>query len=153
MIKIIAVDRIKDKNIKNLIDIYLKRMVSRLKVDILEVTPSKYETFDKIDKAKEIESDKILSLCKKEEMIITLDESGVLVSSVDFAKLIFETLNYKHVTCIIGGAYGLSRNLIGQADNVISLSKMTLTHEMARLVLVEQIYRAYTIYCGIKYHN
>ena len=86
-------------------------------------------------------------------MIITLDETGKQYTSRDFSSLIYDNLNYRHISFVIGGAYGLSDIIINKADIVLSLSKMTYTHEMARLILIEQLYRAYTINNNILYHH
>jgi len=156
MIKIVAIDRVKEKSIKDAIDIYLKRLVNRLRIDIIEISPVKYNTFDDIEKAKNIESEKILNLIKgssKNSLLIALDEKGSQLTSIEFCNLIYETINQRHLTFIIGGAYGLAEQIIQKVDIVVSVSKMTFTHEMVRLFLVEQIYRAYTINNNISYHN
>ena len=163
MIKILAIDKIKEKAIRDSIDIYLKRLENKLKIEIIECPPAKYHTFDSLEKAKVIEAEKLMSNIFKRELsssavvqksfIIALDERGIQYNSPDFSKLLYETLNHKHIVFVIGGAYGLSEDILLNADLVLSLSKMTFTHEMARLFLVEQLYRALTIEKNIKYHN
>jgi 23S rRNA pseudoU1915 N3-methylase RlmH len=181
MIKIVAVDKIKEKSLRSMIDIYLERLSGKLRIDIIEITPAKYHTFDNIEKAKDIEGERIerslgsrvrrdvdcfvskarrtLAMTNTEipnkdnSLVIALSETGSFYSSLDFSKLIYRTLPHKHICFIIGGAYGLSERVLALADIKLSLSKMTFTHEMCRLFLIEQIYRGYTISEGIKYHN
>jgi 23S rRNA (pseudouridine1915-N3)-methyltransferase len=154
MIKILAVDRIKEKSLRSMIDIYLERLTGKLRIDIVEITPAKYHTFDNMEKARDIEGERIIKcLPHDDHLIISLDETGTQYNSSDFSKLIYNTLPHKHLCFIIGGAYGLSERVLALADMKLSLSKMTFTHEMCRLFLIEQIYRGYTINEGIKYHN
>ncbi|MCL2063684.1 MAG: 23S rRNA (pseudouridine(1915)-N(3))-methyltransferase RlmH [Candidatus Cloacimonetes bacterium] len=155
MIKIITIDKIKENAIKNLIDLYLKRLENRQKIEIIEIHPEKYHLSDSFEKAKDIEGDRIIKKITNFSIstIISLDEKGHPFTSLDFSKMIAQTLNQKHLTFIIGGAYGLSENVLKRSDFILSLSKMTFTHELARLFLIEQIYRAYTLNNNIKYHN
>lgn len=153
MIKIIAIDKIKDKNLKTEIDIFLTRLNNKLKIEIIEISPAKYHTYDNIELAKIFEANKILSYVNPDSFVFVLDEQGKQFSSIDFSKQIESILNHKHIIFIIGGAYGLSQDIKKRADTLISFSKMTFTHEMIRLFLTEQLYRAYTINNNIKYHN
>jgi len=153
MLQIIAIDKIKESWIREGIDIYVKRLSNRLKLEIIELPAAKYSIYDNITKAKEFESLKILSLLTGSDMVVALDEKGSSYSTIAFSNLVFDTINHKHIKFVIGGAYGLHESIIDKADLVLNLSKMTFTHEMGRLFLVEQIYRAYTINAGIKYHN
>jgi len=86
---------------------------------------------------------------------VALDSTGKLLSSEDLSSFItsLENQSVKKVSFIIGGPLGLAGNQLKKADMVISLSPMTFTHDMARLLLVEQLYRAYTIKAGEKYHK
>jgi len=153
MLKIIAVDKLRDDGIKKGIDVYLKRLNNRLKVEVVEITPAKYSTYDSVEKAVDKEGSKILETLNSQDFIVTLDEKGKQYTSVGFSELIYNTINHKHITFIIGGAYGLSDKIKERSNLVMCLSKMTFTHEMARLFLVEQVYRAYCIHGGIKYHH
>ncbi len=87
--------------------------------------------------------------------IVALDSRGKQYSSDEFAKLIadWEMQGIKHVCYLIGGPDGHSTKVIRSANLVLSLSQMTFTHDMARMLLVEQLYRAYTINAGEKYHK
>lgn len=86
---------------------------------------------------------------------VVLDNTGKQMSSVEFSRLIsdWELKGRKHITYLIGGPEGHSREVLGSADFCLSLSKMTFTHDMVRLLLLEQIYRAYTIKAGEQYHK
>jgi len=88
-------------------------------------------------------------------LIVALDSVGRQFTSESFAKKIveYELRGIKHVSYLIGGPDGLSSDVSASADLLLSLSKMTFTHDMVRLFLVEQLYRAYTIKAGEKYHK
>lgn len=90
----------------------------------------------------------------KNSTIITLDPRGKMMSSEKFAQLIQKNFEEaRNITFIIGGAYGLAKNLIQEADLVLSLSDMTMPHLLAKLILIEQIYRAQTILENHPYHK
>jgi len=153
MLRVIAIDKIKDINYKNAINDFLQRLNNRLKIDIIELAPAKYINFDSKEKAIDKEADKILESLNHQDYVIILDDKGKHLNSHEFSTLIFDTLNHKHITFIIGGAYGLSSKIKDKSNIMLSLSKMTFPHELARLVLIEQIYRAYCINSNIKYHH
>jgi 23S rRNA (pseudouridine1915-N3)-methyltransferase len=136
-IKIYAIGKIKEKNIQSMIDEYLKRLKIFAKVEIIELK----------DKGIIKESDEIIKLIDNNTYI--LDELGNEYSSIEFSKLIENTDNIK---LIIGGAEGIN-NEAKKKSKTIALSKMTLTHEMARLVLIEQIYRSMMIINNRSYHK
>lgn len=136
-IKIYAIGKIKEKNIQSMIDEYLKRLKIFAKVEIIELK----------DKGIIKESDEIIKLIDNNTYI--LDELGNEYSSIEFSKLIENTDNIK---LIIGGAEGIT-NEAKKKSKTIALSKMTLTHEMARLVLIEQIYRSMMIINNRSYHK
>ncbi|MEM5792962.1 MAG: 23S rRNA (pseudouridine(1915)-N(3))-methyltransferase RlmH [Candidatus Aenigmatarchaeota archaeon] len=139
-IKIIAVGKVKEEFIKEGIDEYLKRIP---KIDILEIR----------DLGKKLESQKMIEKLKKFNGVkILLDEHGIEMTSLEFSKLIKENLS-KNICFVIGGPEGLDESIFEFGDLKLSLSKMTLTHEMARLFLIEQIYRAFTLIEGKKYHR
>jgi 23S rRNA (pseudouridine1915-N3)-methyltransferase len=91
----------------------------------------------------------------KSSLLVALDRSGRGLSSEEFAHLIkaWEGQGTKGLSFIIGGPLGLSATVLRQADFILSFSKMTFTHDMARFLLVEQLYRAYTINAGSRYHK
>ncbi len=105
--------------------------------------------------AKKQEGEHLLSSCSKSSYLVALDPSGRQLTSEELAELIdnWENQSRQVVSFLIGGPEGLDQALLKKADIILSLSKMTFTHEMARLLLLEQLYRAYTINAGTKYHK
>jgi len=99
-----------------------------------------------------VEEDKILNRAWKDSYKIVLEIKGKEFSSEDFAKLLGKIMEKGKVTFIIGGPFGLSKPVIEKADLKFSMSKMTFTHQMVRIILLEQIYRGFTILKGKKYH-
>ena len=106
-------------------------------------------------RALQLEGEQLLENCSKSAYVVVLDPGGRQLSSEEFAKTIddWEGKGRQVVSFIIGGPEGLSPVVIARADLLLSLSKMTFTHEMARLLLLEQLYRAYSIKAGTKYHK
>lgn len=143
-IKIIQVGKTKHKYIDSGVDEFLKRLKPFANIEIIDIKP---------EKSIDDEGVKILKAAK-DGLIVVLDEKGKEFSSQEFAWLLEknkdrgETVNF-----IIGGAYGTSPALKEKADVIISLSKMTFTHQMIRLFLIEQIYRGVCIFLGREYHN
>lgn len=107
------------------------------------------------EKIKEAECSEILNKIKPSDFIILLDEKGKEFPSIVFSNFLQEKMNSgeKNVVFIVGGAYGIHESLIKRANYVMSLSKMTFSHQMVRLIFLEQIYRALTIIKGEPYHH
>ncbi len=144
MIRIITVGKIKDKNIQNLINDYYSRTQHFYKIELIQI---------KEENKKEKETQNIERQIK-EGLIIVLDETGKLLKSIELSNLIKEKQNNNiTITFIIGNYYGLNDKIKQKAHFLLSLSKMTVTHEMAQLILIEQIYRAQTIIKGLPYHK
>jgi len=97
----------------------------------------------------------LLELIEPRSLVVVLDRTGRQLDSEALADLFqqWQEQNRRTISFVIGGALGLSRQAVASADLVLSLSKMTFTHEMARLLLMEQVYRAFTILAGSKYHK
>jgi 23S rRNA (pseudouridine1915-N3)-methyltransferase len=153
-IKIICIGKIKEKYIEDFISEYTKRLGAFCNLNILEfkeIPPSK--TFPKERSIKE-EGEIILKNISTDDFVIAMDEKGKEFSSIEFSKII-KTHNDVGVTLcfIIGGPYGLCDEVRSRANSIISLSKMTFTHNMARIFLIEQIYRGFCIISGKEYHN
>jgi 23S rRNA (pseudouridine1915-N3)-methyltransferase len=136
-VRIYAVGKVREKSIQSLIDEYLKRLKVYAKLEIVEIKDA--------DILKE--SIEIARLIDANTYV--LDESGANLSSMEFSELINRNDNIKF---IIGGACGISKEAKAKAK-LISLSKMTFTHELARLILIEQIYRAMMIINNRSYHK
>lgn len=137
MIRVICVGKIKEKWIKAGVDEFLKRIKRFSKIEVIELKDSDVEK----------EGEKILSLLKNQPVL--LDEKGKRLSSKEFSQFI----KYKDIDFIIGSSNGTSNNLKDNIRDKISISDMTFTHEMARLFLIEQIYRGFTINKNIPYHK
>ncbi|MCK9295806.1 MAG: 23S rRNA (pseudouridine(1915)-N(3))-methyltransferase RlmH [Desulfobulbaceae bacterium] len=103
----------------------------------------------------QLEGEQLLESCSKSAYVVALDPGGRQLSSEEFAGTIdnWEGQGRQVVTFVIGGPEGLSPAVLARADLLLSLSRMTFTHEMARLLLLEQLYRAYSIKAGAKYHK
>lgn len=149
MIKIVCVGKIKEKFLSLAISEYLKRLSKYTKVDIVQVADEA-----NAEKALKVEGEKILSKIKPDEYVIALDISGERISSIEFAKKIDSVFNnYSKLTFVIGGSYGLSSLVKKRSNYLLSFSKMTFPHQMFRVILLEQIYRAYKINNNESYHK
>lgn len=141
-IKIIAIGKIKDRSYSQKIEEYIGRIRHDARLEIVEIKDSDPET----------EGAKIAEHCRREHaQVIALDERGKLFSSLEFARKLAAIPG--KVVFVIGGPFGLSEEAKKNAHECMALSPMTFTHEITRLLLVEQIYRAITIIKGRKYHK
>lgn len=156
-IKIYAIGKIKDFY-KDGVDEYLKRISGYSKIQVTEVKddsisekPSDLE----IKKAIDNEGRRVLSLLKNNEFLIGLDLNKKEFTSEEFASFLLDKIvnNGSSVSFVIGGSYGLSDELKNRANASICLSKLTYPHQLARLILVEQIYRAFKIINNETYHK
>jgi 23S rRNA (pseudouridine1915-N3)-methyltransferase len=143
--RFIWVGKTKDKNWKALQEEYLARLSHFSKYEIIEIR----------DSDKETEGAKIIENFSKTGLNCVLEPIAKQLGSEQLAEKIehLQNLGTKEITFIIGGAEGLSREVVKKADFGLSLSLLTLTHEAARVVLIEQIYRAYTIIKGYPYQK
>lgn len=157
-IDIICLGNIKNSFIKIGIEEYLKRIKTFCKINIIEIKESKFNDEDEfsINKALINESKSILSKIAKNTYIIGLFVDGNNISSIELSKKVNEIVNklfINRICFIIGSSYGLHKEVEKLCDYKLSLSKMTFTHEMARLLLIEQIYRVFCINNNINYHK
>lgn len=154
-IKLIALGKIKEKFLKDGIDEFLKRLTPYANVEVIELTPIEIKDENLIEKVLEQEGEKILANIKPNSYVITLEIKGKAFSSEEFAEKIEEIGNqgYNEVAFVIGSSCGLSQAVSGRSDLKLSLSKMTFLHQFARLLLIEQIYRAFKIQKGETYHK
>ena len=144
-ITIIAIGKLKEKYLVDAVNEYLKRLKPFANVDIVELPECR--TVDE-------ECEKILSRLSKDAWICVLDVIGEAMSSEELAQTISnQALNgQSKLIFVIGGAFGLNEKLRGVANLRLSLSKMTFTHQMTRVILLEQIYRSFKINRGEPYH-
>ena len=157
-IKIYAIGKIKEQYLKEGIDVYLKRIQPYSQIEIVEVNdePIAENPHDsEIKKAIDLEGQKILKLLKANEYLIGLDLNKKELNSVEFAEYLHKkcVLGRSSISFVFGGSYGLSDKLKQRCNDSISLSKMTFLHQMTRLILLEQIYRAFKINRNETYHK
>lgn len=154
-IKIIALGKIKEKFLKEGIDEFLKRLTPYASIEIHEINPVEIKDENLIQKALEQEGEKILTQIKPNSYVITLEIEGMNFSSEKFAQKLEEITNqgYNEIVFVIGSSCGLAKAVSNRADLKFSLSKMTFLHQFARLLLIEQIYRAFKILKNETYHK
>lgn len=154
-IKLLAIGKTDDKNLQTLIEQYQKRLSFYVKFD-LEVIPD-IKNAKNLSEAqqKEKEGELILSKITPTDQLILLDENGKSFSSVGFSDYLQKKMNsgVKTLVFVIGGPYGFSDMVYQKANGKVSLSEMTFSHQMVRLFVVEQIYRAFTILRNEPYHH
>ena len=154
-IKIIALGKIKEKFLKEGVDEFLKRLTPYSSVEIIELAPIEIKDENLIDKVLDEEGDKILSIIKPSSFVVTLEIKGKMFSTEEFSQKFEELINdgVSELVFVIGSSCGLSEKVSARADLRMSMSKMTFLHQFARLILVEQIYRAFKIMKNEKYHK
>lgn len=154
-IKIVAVGKIKEQYLKDAIKEYEKRLSPFCSFSVVEVVAEQINDESLCEKYKELEADRILQQVKQGSFVITLEILGKTFSSEDFAEKIKDISNtgINDITFVIGGANGLHNKVSSVSSLKLSFSKMTFTHQMIRLLLVEQIYRAFKINNNEKYHR
>lgn len=132
---------------------FLKRIEKFTAISITEFPDLKGQTQAKI--IKQAEAEKILAKLKPDDLLILLDENGKAMNSVQFAQFIEkkENQSVKKVIFLIGGAFGFDEKIYLRANDKLSLSNMTFSHQLIRLIFLEQLYRAYSIIHGLPYHN
>lgn len=157
-ITIAAVGKLKEKYLKEAISEYSKRLSRFSEVEIIEVD-DEYAP-DTLSKAQESqvkkkEADKLLKRVKQGSYVILLDLAGEQTTSSGFSAKIENIMlsGNSHITFIIGGSLGLDQSLINIADYRLCLSKMTFPHQLARVILIEQVYRAFKIIKNETYHK
>lgn len=151
MIKIICVGKIKEAFYRDAIEEYKKRIQKYSKIEIIEVPDFALEQ-PELNRQKEKEV--ILKYIKPREHIVTLEIEGKQYDSVSFANKIDHVFqNSSTITFIIGGSDGLANEIKSLSNNAISFSKMTFPHQLFRIILLEQIYRAFKINYNESYHK
>lgn len=157
-IKIYAIGKIKEQYLKTGIDEYLTRLKPYCQVEIVEVNDEPIADnphLSEIKKAIDLEGQKVLKLLKPSDYLIGLDLGKKELDSLSFAQYLNEKfiIGGSSISFVIGGSYGLSDALKSRCNDSISLSKMTFLHQMTRLILLEQIYRAFKINRNETYHK
>lgn len=157
-INIICVGKIKENYLKDAISEYSKRLTKYCTLNIIELPDEKIPNNPNqkdISIIKDKESKNIISHLKKDSYIICLDLKGKQYTSEEFSKKI-ENISLNHtssITFIIGGSLGMSEELLNKSNELICFSKMTFPHQLFRVFLLEQIYRAFKISNNENYHK
>ena len=153
-IRLLVVGKTKEKEIQSGIDEYLKRLTRYTNFQMEVIPDVKVSKKMSAGEVKSLEGKEIIKRLDK-DVLILLDEKGKEFTSVGFSKWIEnqQLSSTKQLTFLIGGAYGFSEEVYQRASSKIALSKMTFTHQMIRLIFIEQLYRAFTIIKGEKYHH
>ncbi|KIA86071.1 23S rRNA (pseudouridine(1915)-N(3))-methyltransferase RlmH [Kaistella jeonii] len=154
-INLVCIGKTDDKEIQNLIKYYQNRLPKHWNFDLTEIADVKNAKNLSPELLKKEEGKLFLNQSENSDFIVLLDEKGKQFTSREFSAKIDHWMNssVKKLSFFIGGAYGFSEEIYERANEKISLSKMTFTHQMIRLFFVEQLYRADQILQGKPYHN
>lgn len=154
-INLLCIGKTDDKEIKSLISYYQNRLPKHWNFDLIEIPDARNSRNLSSELLKKEEAKLFLNHIENSDHNVILDEKGKQFTSREFAAKIdnWQNTSVKKVNFLIGGAYGFSEEIYGVANEKISLSKMTFTHQMIRLFFVEQMYRADQILQGKPYHN
>ncbi|MDX1583698.1 MAG: 23S rRNA (pseudouridine(1915)-N(3))-methyltransferase RlmH [Thermoanaerobaculia bacterium] len=153
-LRLIWVGRISDRSCSRLVETYLGRVRQYFPAEITVVSPEKARSRSD-EEIIAIESSRLVDALPARGKVVVLDERGGQMSSVAFGTwLERETVHNPYgVSFVMGGDLGLDDGIRSRADRVLALSQMTLPHELARVVLLEQIYRACTLIRNVRYHK
>lgn len=154
-INLLCIGKTDDKEISSLVQYYLNRLPKHWNFEITEFPDVKNAKNLTPELLKKEEAKLFLNFIENSDITVVLDEKGKQFTSREFSSKIENWMNVsvKKVNFLIGGAYGFSEEIYSRANEMMSLSKMTFTHQMIRLFFVEQIYRADQILQGKPYHN
>ena len=154
-IRLILVDKTREKYFQQAELEFLKRIRRYANIEVLIVRGEKLTGSKTNSQIISIEAARIRQKFDKNEFRIALDKGGEQFSSDAFANFISTLMNrgFSQINFIIGGPLGLPKDLLQECDKTLSFSKMTFTHEMSRVILLEQVYRAFTILNNEKYHK
>lgn len=154
-INILCIGKTDDREIKNLFSYYKARLPKHWNFEMIEIPDVKNARNLSPDLLKKEEAKLFQNYFENSDLVILLDEKGKQYTSREFAQKMDSWMNssVKKINFLIGGAYGFSDEIYQRANEKIALSKMTFTHQMVRLFMVEQFYRADQILQGKPYHN
>ena len=154
-IKLIAIGKTDRSELEELIAVYKNRLKHYIKFQIDIIPDIKNRKNLSEAQQKEKEGELILAQLQPTDTLILLDEKGKQYSSMDFAQFLQKKMNsgIKNLVFVIGGPYGFSDAIYAKSSGKISLSKMTFSHQMVRLFIVEQVYRGFTILRNEPYHH
>ena len=143
-INLLCIGKTDDKEIKNLINYYLTRLPRHWNFEITEIPDVKNARNLTPDLLKKEEAKLFLNIIENTDLVVLLDEKGKQFTSREFAQKLdsYQNNSIKKICFLVGGAYGFSEEMYQRANEKISISKMTFTHQMIRLFFVEQIYQS-----------
>ena len=154
-IKLLAIGKTDSASLHQLITDYEKRLSHYIKFE-LDIIPDikNVKNLSEIEQ-KEKEGELIIKKLNNTDVLVLLDENGKQLDSIEFSKYLQKKMNsgLKQLVLAIGGPYGFSAAVYAKAQGKLSLSKMTFSHQMVRLFLIEQVYRAFTILRNEPYHH
>lgn len=153
-IRIICVGKNRDPYLKSGIELYEKKLKRYCKLDWEIIKEANYNRESQVQWVQE-ESTRLIRTISPKSFTIACDEHGASFSSTKLANQFGNAANkgFSQIDFVIGGAFGLSKDLSSKANLTLSLSPLTFTHQMVRLILIEQIYRVFTILNNEKYHH
>ena len=154
-IKLLAIGKTDSKELQQLIDDYQKRLGFYIKFEFEIISDLKNTKNLTEDQQKQKEGELILGKLNTTDILILLDENGKQMDSISFSNYLQKHMNsgIKQLVFVIGGPYGFSEEVYNKAQGKLSLSKMTFSHQMVRLFVIEQFYRAFTILRNEPYHH
>lgn len=154
-IKLLAIGKTDDKNLAALIQTYQNRLKHYIKFEFEMIPDLKNAKNLSEIQQKEKEGELLLKKIQETDRVLLLDDKGKDYTSIEFSKFLQKKMNsgIKTLVLIIGGPYGFSEAIYSRAQGKVSLSKMTFSHQMIRVFVLEQIYRAFTILKNEPYHH
>mgnify|MGYP000989706152 CR=1 FL=1 len=149
------VGKTKNSGIEKEINEFKRRIEHYVKFEINTIIEPRERKNYSLEQIKKSESELILAKIEKSDFVVLLDERGKEYTSNEFASFIQLKMNsgIKKVVFIIGGAYGFGEDVYKRANELVALSKLTFSHQIVRLIFIEQLYRAFTIIKGEPYHH
>lgn len=154
-IRLVLTGKTEDAYLKEGIAKYSSRLARYCKFSIVEIPELKNVKAMSRDQIKEKEGELILKNVASDHWLILLDEHGQTFTSVEWARHLEKKFLYspRDITFVIGGSYGFGKAVYERADEMVSLSRMTFSHQLCRVVFLEQLYRIFTIIKGEPYHH
>lgn len=151
-IRLLLIGKTSTPFVREGVEIYIARLKHYCKFEVTEIADAKGKD---PDQQKETEARLILKHLKPDDFVVLLDEKGVNPTSRELSVFLQKKMNAgtRQMTLVVGGAFGFAPEVYNRADYLLSFSKMTFSHEMIRVFIVEQIYRSFTILKGESYHN
>jgi 23S rRNA (pseudouridine1915-N3)-methyltransferase len=154
-ISLLTIGKTEEKYLKEGIEKYIKRLKHYVSFQVIELPELKNTKNLSEDQQKDKEAELVFKSISNTDYLILLDERGQELSSLQFSRFLNKKMlgSVQHLVFIIGGPYGFNEKVYSRANDKLSLSRMTFSHQMIRLFFVEQLYRAFTILKGEPYHH